>query len=143
MLLDLLRLAELNGDDRYRARAAAALRAFAPALADDPTAMPRLLSGLDFWLDRPKEIVVVTLHDAAEARPFLTRLGGTFLPNRVVAVVAEPDRDALAILVPLVADKVAAGGKPTAYVCEQRVCGLPTSDPDVFAGQIGRTEPLP
>jgi uncharacterized protein YyaL (SSP411 family) len=143
MLLDLLRLAELTGSDRYRARAESTLRAFAPTLAKEPTVMPQLLNGLDFRLDRAKEIVIVTPHDHAEAQPFLTRLDEQFVPNRAVAVVAEPERDALAPLVPLVADKVAADGKPTAYVCEQRVCALPTSDPDVFAQQVATVAPLP
>ena len=49
----------------------------------------------------------------------------------------------VARLVPLVADKVAVGGEPTAYVCERRVCALPTTDPAVFARQIARVRPLP
>ena len=42
-------------------------------------------------------------------------------------------------LIPLVENKVAIGGKTTAYVCEQRVCKLPTSDPAVFIKQISET----
>jgi len=143
MLLDLLRLYELTGDDRYRVRAEATLRAFQPRFASDPLALPRMLSGVDFWLDRPKQIVIVTAGSAAEAEPFLARLRETFLPNRVVVVVSEADKSALAATVPLVADKVARDGKPTAYVCAQRVCDLPTSDPTVFAQQIARVDPLP
>lgn len=142
-LLTLLRLRELSGDDRYRRRAEALLGAFAPALGEDPTAMPLLLVGLDFWLDRAKEIVIVTPHAATEAEPFLAALRTRFLPNRVLVVIAEPDRDALAALVPLVADKVARGGRATAYVCERGVCDLPTTDPAVFARQIDKVEPLP
>jgi uncharacterized protein YyaL (SSP411 family) len=143
MLLDLLRLGELTGDDRYRTRAEATLRASAPALNDDPAAMPRLLSGLDFFLDRPKEIVIVTPNSIAEAEPFLARLRPVFLPNRVVVVVTERDKQALAEIVPMVADKVARGNRPTAYVCERRLCDLPTGDPDVFAQQIEKVAPLP
>jgi uncharacterized protein YyaL (SSP411 family) len=136
MVLALLRLSELTGDDRYRARADAALRAGAAALNDDPVAMPRLLSGLDFRLDRPQQIIIVTPSDVAEAEPFLARLRPLFLPNRVVAVASEGDTAALAELVPLVGDKVARGGRTTAYVCEERVCDLPTSDPEAFARQL-------
>jgi uncharacterized protein YyaL (SSP411 family) len=143
MLLDLLRLGELTGDDRFRTRAEGTLRAFAPTLADDPIAMPHLLSGLDFQLDRPKEIVIITPRDRSEATPFLAQLSERYAPNRVVAVATEAERDQLAKLVPLVAEKVAAGGRPTAYVCERRVCSLPTSDPEVFAAQIERVSPLP
>jgi uncharacterized protein YyaL (SSP411 family) len=143
MLLNLLRLGELTGDERFQTRADATLRAFAPTLADDPIAMPHLLSGLDFRLDRPKEIVIITPHDHGEAAPFLSRLNEHFVPNRVVAVATERERDRLAELVPLVAEKVAVGGQPTAYVCERRVCSLPTSDPDVFATQIEQVSPFP
>ena len=32
-------------------------------------------------------------------------------------------------MVPLLADKVAKNGRPTAYVCEDSVCQKPTSNP--------------
>ncbi len=143
MVLDLLRLHELTGTERYRNRAEAALRALGPHLTEDPVAMPRLLSGVDFWLDRAKQIVIVVPEDRAEAEPFLTRLGTTFVPNRVVVTVAGRDVNDTAQQIPLVADKVSQHGKPTAYVCEQRQCALPTTDPAVFATQIQRVEPLP
>jgi uncharacterized protein YyaL (SSP411 family) len=49
------------------------------------------------------------------------------------------EQKALARLIPLVGDKVARKGVATAYVCERRVCDLPTSDPEVFAKQIANT----
>jgi hypothetical protein len=39
--------------------------------------------------------------------------------------------------VPITAEKIAQDGKPTAYVCERRVCKLPTTDPETFARQLG------
>ncbi|MEW6301421.1 MAG: hypothetical protein AB1671_27425, partial [Thermodesulfobacteriota bacterium] len=66
----------------------------------------------------------------------------TFFPNRIVAVVAEGDElDAHAQLVPLLEYKIAQGGKATAYVCERRVCKLPTTDPAVFAQQLRTVRP--
>ena len=41
-----------------------------------------------------------------------------------------------AAAVPLLAGKVAQDGKVTAYVCENRVCQRPTTDPEIFAAQI-------
>ena len=37
---------------------------------------------------------------------------------------------------------LALGGRATAYVCLDRVCRLPTSDPAVFAEQLGVVAPL-
>jgi uncharacterized protein YyaL (SSP411 family) len=52
------------------------------------------------------------------------------------------DLAAQARLVPLVQGKLARKGEATAYVCEKRICALPTSDPEVFAGQIRKVRPL-
>jgi uncharacterized protein YyaL (SSP411 family) len=61
----------------------------------------------------------------------------------VLAVVREgAAQDALAALVPLVAEKKARGGRATAYVCERRVCALPTADPDELARQLAGVAPL-
>jgi uncharacterized protein YyaL (SSP411 family) len=40
-------------------------------------------------------------------------------------------------LVPLLAEKTAIGGKPTAYVCERRTCRLPTTDVAELERQLG------
>ena len=72
-----------------------------------------------------------------EAEPFLDELRGTFLPNRILAVVAEGDElDSHTDVIPLLEGKVARDGRSTAYVCENRICDLPTTDPAVFATQI-------
>ncbi|MEO8603479.1 MAG: thioredoxin domain-containing protein [bacterium] len=134
--LNLLRLAALTGDDRYRVRAAALLQSYAAALRQEPTALPAMLAALDWSLDRAKQIVIVTPHDRAEAEPFLALLRRTWLPNSVLIVTSEAGRETLAGLTPLAADKTAAGGRPTAYVCERNVCALPTADPAVFARQL-------
>jgi uncharacterized protein YyaL (SSP411 family) len=139
---NLLRLHELTGDDRFRDGAEALLRAFGPALARAPQALPQMLCGVDFFLDRPKEIVLVTPPDGG-AEPLLAALRERFVPNRALVVVAEgaPQR-ALAATVPLVTEKAAQGGRATAYVCERRVCQRPTSDPDAFARELERVAPL-
>ena len=143
-LMNLLRLYEFTADDRYYGRAEGTLRAFEPTITQYPVSVPRILSAVDFWFDRPKQIVIVTSDDVTEAEPFLAQLRATFLPNRMVTVVSEASgQEELAKLVPVVAGKTARHGKPTAYVCERQVCELPTTKPGVFAQQIGRVEPLP
>jgi uncharacterized protein YyaL (SSP411 family) len=67
----------------------------------------------------------------------LSRLRDVFLPNRVLSVAAEgKEIDAQKSLIPLLEGRVAIGGKVTGYVCQARVCDLPTTDPDVFAKQV-------
>ena len=141
--LNLLRLAEMTGDDAYRVRADATLAALGSTIERSPAALADALLALDFRLDTPKEIFVVTASSRAEAEPFLERLRRTFLPNRVLGIAIEgADLEAQSQLVPLLEGKVARDGRATAYVCERGVCKLPTLEPDVFARQIGVVDPL-
>ena len=136
-VLNLLRLHELTTDDHYRERAVRALGAFGATLARSPTALSEMLLALDFHLDRPREIVIVTAGDPAGAEPFLAELRASFVPNRVLVVTAGGKAlGDLAKLCPLVEGKKAIGGKATAYVCEHGTCKLPTSDPATFGKQL-------
>ena len=140
-VMNLLRLSELTGDEHYRERAERALAAFGDALGHAPAGVGEMLLSLDFALDTPKEIVIVTADERATAEPLLRAVREIFAPNRVLVVHA--DGQDTARLVPLLEDKVAQGGKPTAYVCERRHCELPTTDPAVLAGQLRKVMPLP
>jgi uncharacterized protein YyaL (SSP411 family) len=103
-----------------------------------------MLLALDFHLDSSKEIILVTPRSRDEANNLLAPMRTAFVPNRILTVVPEGAAlDEHAQIVPLLEDKRALGGRPTAYVCERRVCELPTSDPAVFAGQIRKVTPLP
>jgi len=137
-LMNLLRLHELTTDDRHRAAAQALLESLADTIRRSPAGVSELLLGLDFWLDTPKEIVIVTSGSALQARPFLDVLRHTHLPNKVVAVVPDRGREneALGQLMPLIQGKQARKGQATAYVCERGICQLPTSDVEVFTRQI-------
>ena len=136
-LLNLLRLHEFTTNDWYRQRAERAFEAFSDVIAQSPVAVSEMLLAVDFHLDTPKEIVLVVPQTREEAQPLLDELRATFLPNRILAVVAEGDElDSHTALIPLLEGKVVRDSKPTAYVCENRICDLPTTDPAVFGTQI-------
>jgi uncharacterized protein YyaL (SSP411 family) len=137
--LNLLRLYALTERDEYRVGAHRTLLAFADGLARAPTALSEMLLAVDFATDRPLEIVIVSPSSSADAEPLLSKLRATYVPNRVlVRVVSGTGSQAQTTLEPLAAEKVARGGRPTAYVCEGQACKLPTNDPDTFAAQLRR-----
>ena len=141
-VLNLLRLYEFTSNDDYRQRAAKALTFFGNVLTRSPAALPEMLQALDFYHDDAKEIVIVTVNDRVDAEPFLKLLGHTFLPNHVLMVVQEGEElERHVPFIPLLEGKRALHGKTTAFVCEQGICDLPTSDPATFAEQIGANEP--
>jgi uncharacterized protein len=55
-------------------------------------------------------------------------------PGGAVVVVGEPDAPG----VPLLADRPAVGGAPTAYVCRGFVCDRPRTDADDLAEALAR-----
>lgn len=136
--MNLLRLAELTGNNEYRPRAQNIFRAFSGQISRMPQAFFDMLLALKFYLAKPKEIVIVAHEDARKnAEPFLVTLRSEFLPFRVLAVATEGDdlRAQSSIILPM-QSKIAQGGKVTAYVCERGVCKLPTTSPDEFVKQV-------
>ena len=149
---NLLRLHELTQNEKYRAMAEKGLGAFGVVLERGGSSVPKMLGALDFYLDEPKQIVIVKPDPQADNRPLLRVLARTYVPNRVLLSTVEGIHlDAMKSLSPLVDGKVAIGGKVTAYVCKRQVCLKPTSDPDEFARQLSEVtawegvamEPLP
>jgi uncharacterized protein YyaL (SSP411 family) len=140
--LNLLRLAAFTTDDGYRAAADHLLTGFAPLIQGSPGAVSELMLALDWRHDRPREVVVVTAGRGDGAAELLAPLRRTFLPNRVLAVVPDQNREEdLENLIPLIQGKVATDGRATAYVCEHGVCRLPTRDAAVLAEQLAAEAP--
>lgn len=137
-ILNLLRLAEFTFKDDYRKRAEKALMSFLGGTESNPVALSEMLLSLDFYLDSPKEIVIVAPEGKKEeAEPFLKEFRKQFLPNRALIVaVAGKELESHAELVPVARGKFPIGGKATAYVCEKGYCSLPAKDPAVFSKQI-------
>ena len=133
--MNLLRLYELTTEDRYGAAAEKVFGTFSRSIGGSP----QMLVALDFHMGATKEVIIVTPKTRDQAEPFLSELRRTYLPNRVLVVASEGrDLEAQAELIPLVEGKVARRGQPTAYVCEQGLCKLPTTEVRVFAKLLGR-----
>ena len=138
-LLNLLRLAELTSRDEFRTRAERGLSAFSGHLSQAPGGAPKMLCALDFYLDSPREVLVVAPEGGGDTEPLVARFRRSFLPNRVLTVTNEGAELARrARLVPLLEGKHALRGEVTAFVCERGRCELPTSDPAVFESQLRR-----
>ncbi|WP_242342348.1 thioredoxin domain-containing protein [Anaeromyxobacter terrae] len=136
-LVNALRLSAFTTDDRWRVRAERALRHYARALEEHPASFTELLLAVDFATDVAREVVLVWPEGESAPEPFLSVLRRSFLPNRAIAGAAEGAAiDRLGRVAPVAAEKVALGGRPTAYVCERGQCRLPAIAPEKLASQI-------
>jgi len=142
--LNALRLEAFTTDARWRRIAEGALRSHRRTLEEQPLALPDLLLALDAATDLVREVVLVW--PAGEPAPgdFLEVLRRTFLPSRALAGAPEGAAlERLARAAPIASGKAAAGGRPTAYVCERGACHLPAIAPDKLASQLGPVRAYP
>jgi len=121
----LLKLAVLFGEDRYEALALKALRPMADLLTRYPSGFGRYLSALDFHLGPVAEVALVWPDGSGPGNLAETAFG-RYMPNRVV--VGAPAGSPAGMGLPLLGDRPAISGKPTAYVCRRYVCQLPVTD---------------
>ncbi len=129
--LALLQLGRLTMNDAFERQGRALLAANSQEIAKAPTAYAYMLIALDFALGPTKEIVVAGPPGATDTRALLAIIRGRYLPRAVVAV-HPPNDGAIESLVPFLRQQRMINGKPTAYVCENYVCKLPTNDPSTL-----------
>ena len=128
MALTLTRLARLTGRGELEERAAAIVEAFGAEVAASPASHAHLLQALELLtLEDGYELVVVA-PDGEHAREALLPFQRAFLPH--VALVSRPAGEGAAItaLAPFTAEQTARDGAPTAYLCRDHACELPTTD---------------
>ena len=91
------------------------------------------LAALDFHLAPSQELALVWPGDLDDAAALLAVVRGAYRPNLLLVGAHEGEGGDLT---PLLRDRPARDGRPTAYVCERFVCGAPTSDPAELARQL-------
>jgi uncharacterized protein len=137
-LMNALRLGTYTDDPRWRAIAARGFRSFADVLGDRAVLLTEALLALDYYWDQPREIVLVWPESGSRAAvgPFLSTLARTYVRSWVLAAGSPGGLDALADEVPFVRGKTVRAGAPTAYVCRQGACELPTTSPEELQAQL-------
>ena len=122
----LLRLHHITGKEEYRARAEKVLRAYYDAMESQPFGFAHLLCALDFYLTKPKEIVVIGDLQNFHTRELLSEIHSIYLPNFTLQLT-KPN-EPLEKVAPLLQGKIAIDGKPTVYVCHNYSCSAPVTE---------------
>ena len=106
--------------------------------------MTEALLALDYATDEPREIAIVWPRGAGRRRgePLLAVAArGRSCPTTRWRRRRRATCGRAGTLVPFVADKIALGGRATAYVCVRGRCELPATDPAVFRKQLEKARP--
>ncbi len=119
----LLRLYHYTGKEDYLKRAEKVLRLYYDAMEKQPFGFVHMLSALDFYLEKPKEIFLVGKRDDPAQRELLKKIHSLYLPNKILQAV-EPG-EPLEKVSPLLQGKTQLNGKLTVYVCHNFTCSAP------------------
>ncbi|MFQ5542130.1 MAG: thioredoxin domain-containing protein, partial [Candidatus Binatia bacterium] len=130
----LLRLFHYSGKEDYLRRAEKVLRLYYDAVEQQPFGSTSMIGALDYYLERPKEIVLVGDPENQAMQEMLRKVQSIYLPNKTLQVVkpGEP----LGKTSPLLEGKTQIDGKPTAYVCQNFTCSPPVTEWDDLRGLL-------
>jgi len=135
--MNLLRLTSMTANADWRKQADAVFTCFSSVLRKQPSIMPQMVAALDYSMNKVKQIVLVGSRDSSEMHALLREVRSRYLPNKIVLLVGDQEvSQALAELFPFASTLTPLGGKPTAYVCEDYVCRLPTTDWALLRGLL-------
>ncbi len=121
----LLRLHHFTGREIYRQRAETVLRCYYDMMERQPFGVAHLICALDFYMAKPKEIIVVGDRGLPATMALLAGIHSLYLPNMTLQL-AKPDQP-LDTISPLLAGKTQRDGRPTAYVCQNYTCSDPVT----------------
>ncbi len=132
--LDLLRLAELTGEEGFRKAAERTLRFFGSDLERSPSSHAVMLGALDLLLNGTKEIVISskTLKGAEELKAETFR---SFLPDKVVLVATSATFEKLSRMSTLLEGREPRA-KARAFVCENFACKVPAETAESLREQL-------
>eukprot|EP00624_Nannochloropsis_granulata_P000768 evm.model.NODE_13191_length_7430_cov_33.337013.1 len=146
--------AEGEGAPSSFARRAERLLATALQAPETPYEAPEMLSALRLYGPGIIQVIIIGQRKAQDTQALVRVVNKHFLPNAVLLhhppaggpgstqEEEEEDKNAIAILPPMVR-KCASSvqGQATAFVCQNRVCSLPMTDPQVLAARLAQGSP--
>ena len=128
-MLNLLRLGRITAKPEYETKAWSIAKAFSGTVSHSSAAHTMFMQALDFAIGPTAEVVIVGDRESDDTLEMLEAIGKQFISGKVVIFRPAGEREPeITRLVPYSLNLMAENGKPTAYVCHNNRCELPTTD---------------
>ena len=129
-MLNLIRLSHLTGVHTFEEFAEKIGRSFSEQISAQPAAHAMFMAALDFAGGPAHEVVLVGTSQDPDADRLVKALRSRFTPNKsVIRVRPGQESEEIFRLAEFTRSLRPIDGKPTAYVCANHACELPTTDP--------------
>jgi len=141
----LLRFYHYTGKVDYLQRAEQLLHLVRRHMEQQPFGVGSLLTALDFYVQKPQEIVLIGTPGAEDTQAMLQAIHQQYIPNKLLFHIDPQHVTAALNAVPLLRDVLAGktqiDGKATVYVCHNFTCSLPVTEPDDLRTLLARPAP--
>jgi uncharacterized protein YyaL (SSP411 family) len=127
--LNLVRLSWFFDNKEWHRMAEQTINAFQAQLSRSASSLPQLLVALDASESTPRQIVIAGKPDASDTLALLREVNNRYQPNEILILAdGGPGQAYFTQKTAFFKDVHPIEGKATAYVCQNFVCQLPTSD---------------
>ncbi len=133
----LLRLSRMTGQSQYEILAEKTINSNGASLQQYPVAYSQMLVAMDFAAGPTREIVLAG--DLKESAAMLRVIRAGYDPNKVVLHYPEKEAAKIERFADFIKNQKPLQGKPTVYVCKNRVCDLPVTDENSLLRLLERT----
>jgi uncharacterized protein YyaL (SSP411 family) len=141
-VLSFLRLSRYTDKRQYAAIAEKTMKTVLARLQEQPTSAPKMMTALIVSLSKPIEVIIAGDRNSEDTRRLLKTAHSYYNPAKIVLLVDNAaTRKMLAANLPFIAFIKTVDGKAAAYVCTDRSCSLPVTDPGALAEML-KTGPL-
>jgi uncharacterized protein len=142
--LNLVRLSWFFDNKDWSRMAKQTINAFQAQLSQSASSLPQMLVALDASESTARQIVIAGKPDASDTLALLRQVNDRYQPNEIVILAdGGPGQAYFTRKIEFFKDVHPIQDKAMAYVCQNFVCQLPTSDPAAVSRQLdtGKSPP--
>jgi uncharacterized protein len=142
--LNLVRLSWFFDNQDWHRMAEQTINTFQAQLSQSPSSLPQMLVALDASASSPRQVVIAGKPDAADTSALLREVNRRYQPNAIVILADGGSGQAFFTQkIEFFKDVHPIDDKATAYICQNFVCQLPSSDLAVISRLLdtGKSSP--
>jgi hypothetical protein len=127
--LNLVRLSWFFDNKDWHRMAEETINAFQARLSQSPSSLPQMVVALDASASSPRQVVIAGKPNASDTQALLQEVNHRYEPNEILILADGGSGQAyFTQKIEFFKDVHPIDDKATAYICENFVCQLPTSD---------------